>query len=261
MGRGVLLSVLAGALVLEMTRRLIPWVVRLTGLVLFIALVLLVRRSYDEWFMLATWTTLVKANRVGAPLLFVPTYALASTLLIPTLPLNIAAGILWGPLVGSALALAGSVLGALAAFGISRGAIGDWLTPHANGRALSWMESELARHGWKAVAFVRLNPVFPGPVNFLFGLTGIRFTTYAWATAVFLTPPTLAFALIGSALGDLAAPAAVDGIRTPLMIGGALVVLLTIAGISRKSGRPAASDPDSISLSSGSSSGVPTTER
>jgi uncharacterized membrane protein YdjX (TVP38/TMEM64 family) len=91
---------------------------RLALLVAFIAVALIVRRYRADWFELDVWPTLVNAYPLAAPLAFVPAYALASTFLIPTLPLNIAAGVLWGPIVGTFLALAGSVLGALTAFGV-----------------------------------------------------------------------------------------------------------------------------------------------
>ena len=68
-------------------------------------------------------------------------------------------------------------------------------------RPAQWegLETQVKRHGWKAVAFTRLIPVFPFNVlNYLFGLTPIPFAHYLWSTFVFMLPACIAFVAFGS---------------------------------------------------------------
>lgn len=172
----------------------------------------------------------IQEHQVGAPMLFIGFYILSITFLVPTFPLNLGAGILWGPFWGSILAMSGSLGGAIAAFLISRTALGQPLAERFNNRFLLWLQTELDNRGWKVVAFTRLNPIFPsGPLNFIFGLTSISFATYAWATAVFLYPPTLAFAIIGYSSGQfLLQGQAADWGKTIMMVSLAVTALFLI---------------------------------
>jgi uncharacterized membrane protein YdjX (TVP38/TMEM64 family) len=145
----------------------------------------------------------IQVHPVSAPLLFIAFYFLATLFLVPSLPLNLGAGILWGPFWGSILATLGFLSGAIPAFLIARTALGQPLAKRFNNRFLLWLQNELDTRGWRVVAFIRLNPIFPsGPLNFVFGLSSISFATYLWATLVFIYPPALAFAIIGYASGQ-----------------------------------------------------------
>jgi uncharacterized membrane protein YdjX (TVP38/TMEM64 family) len=158
---------------------------------------------------------------------FVFGYGLAVALMLPTLWLNVLAGAIWGPLVGGSLALAGSTGGAIAAFLLARAAIGQPLARPANRALLRRLQVWFAQGGWQVIALVRLNPIFPGPVNHLFGLTSIDRRTYVWATAVFLAPPTFLFAAVGHAMGEIGANGLASDIR-PIVI--AIGVPLAILG-------------------------------
>ena len=88
---------------------------------------------------------------------------------------------------------------------------------------LNWLEENLRDHGWKIIAFVRLNPAFPGPINFVFGLTSIRFIPYCWSTLAFLIPPAFLFAYVGSTVNQ-----AVIGRDTPEIITHIIVISLVL---------------------------------
>lgn len=182
------------------------------------------------------WLALVQSHPVTSPALFVPAYALAVTVLLPTLPLNLVAGALWGPVFGGTLALAGSVSGAMLAFLVARGTFGQPLARRVDARFIKWLQAEFLRHGWKVVAFVRLNPIFPGPVNFLFGFTSIPFRTYCWATMVFLIPPTVAFAIVGHSIGQLVLRGHVEDLRHTLLIAGASILALALSAMGLRVG-------------------------
>ena len=183
-------------------------------------------------FQPAFWISFVHANPALSCALFVPAYGLAVAFLLPTLPLNLLAGVLWGPVRGRALALSGSWLGAVTAFFLARAAFGQRLTARFDSRLVKSLQAQFERHGWKIVAFVRLNPIFPGPVNFLFGLTSIKPSTYIWSTALFLAPPTVIFAVIGHGLGVLAFEGYIKNLRIGSLIAGGVVLLAaSIAGL------------------------------
>jgi len=147
-------------------------------------------------------STLIEDHPVSAPIIFVAGYAFSVAFILPTLPVNLAAGILFGGWWGGVMATLGSSLGATAAFLLARSALGQPLAQRFDNRLLNWIEQQIEGYPWRVIAFVRLNPAFPsGPVNFLFGLTPISFKTYVWASLVFLFPPSLAVSLLGAELG------------------------------------------------------------
>ena len=61
-----------------------------------------------------------------APLLFIACHAGLVFFMIPSLPLNLGAGILWGPVLGGLIATAGSGLGSIAAFAVARATLGEF---------------------------------------------------------------------------------------------------------------------------------------
>lgn len=182
------------------------------------------------------WVAVVQQHPVRSPALFVPAYAVAGIFLLPTLPLNLVAGALWGPVFGSILALAGSVSAAMLAFLLARGTLGQPLARRFDAKFIGWIQEEFRRSGWKVVAFVRLNPIFPGPVNFLFGFTSIPLRTYCWSTTVFLIPPTVAFAAVGDSLGRLMLQGAVENIRNTLLVLGASLLVLVVSAVALRVG-------------------------
>jgi uncharacterized membrane protein YdjX (TVP38/TMEM64 family) len=134
-----------------------------------------------------------------APIVFILIYIVFMCFMLPTLPLNIGAGFLWGPVWGSMITIIGCGLGLIGAFGVARISLGGFLTLRFDNRIIVWLQNEIDKNGWKVVAFTRINPVFPtGAINFLFGMTSIRFSTYLWSSMAFLAPFIIIFAVIGS---------------------------------------------------------------
>jgi len=141
----------------------------------------------------------VGSHRRSAIPAFVAGYAVCVLSGLPTFPLNLAAGLLWGWLLGGAVSALGAGLGAVAAFFVARYLVGQPLVRDYDSRILAWLQNELASRGWRLVAFLRLSPMVPtGPLNYLMGLTAIRAGTYVWSTLVFLLPPSLVIAAVGS---------------------------------------------------------------
>lgn len=177
----------------------------------------------------------ITKHSLTAPLIFIAFYGLSILLMFPTLPLNLGAGFLWGPIWGSLIAMVGSCLGAIGAFTIARTAIGQPLSYRFDNRMVAWLQNELEDKGWKIVAFTRINPVFPsGPLNFIFGLTSIRFSTYTWSSLVFLFPLTLAFAIIGYEVSDFVLEGEMGDLVRTILIVSAVVTLIVLLRVATK---------------------------
>lgn len=137
-----------------------------------------------------------------APLAFLGLLVAMTLLLLPTLPLNLGAGFLWGPYWGGLYTVAGASIGAALAFLISRYLAVDLVNRHFKHRTLVWLLEEVRRQNWKVVAFTRINPIFPtAPLNYFFGLTSIPFWPYLLATVVFIAPMAFLFAYLGDSVG------------------------------------------------------------
>lgn len=162
-----------------------------------------------------------------APTLFILIYTFLSVFIVPTLPLNIGAGILWGTVWGSLFSILGATLGAVCAFLISRYLFGNWFRRKFKHKAWVWLLEEIAKSGWRIVAFTRINPVFAfGPLNYFFGISPISLPTYIWATALFITPPSILFAFAGYSMRDIALRGASHDFVQTLLIGSAVLTLL-----------------------------------
>jgi uncharacterized membrane protein YdjX (TVP38/TMEM64 family)/rhodanese-related sulfurtransferase len=163
------------------------------------------------------------------PLLYMGLYAIATVLSLPGAVLTLAAGALFGPVLGAFYALTGATIGASAAFAIARYVASDWVARRAGGRTRQLIDG-VEKEGWRFVAFVRLVPLFPfNLVNYALGLTRIRILDYALASYVFMLPGAFAYAYLGYA--GRAALAGNDGaIRSGLL---ALSLLAAVAFLSR----------------------------
>lgn len=147
----------------------------------------------------------IEAHPVLSPIVFILLYSVCIFFVVPSLPFNLAAGFLWGPLLGSVIALGGSVFGSMCAFLFARTALGQPLAEQYDNALISWMQQKLEEMGWGVIGFMCVNPAIPlGPQNFVFGLTSMKFSTFTWATTLFLYPPVLAICYLGNATGQLA---------------------------------------------------------
>jgi uncharacterized membrane protein YdjX (TVP38/TMEM64 family)/Fe-S oxidoreductase len=168
----------------------------------------------------------IKEHKVTAPLLFILIYAIGPSLFIPSLPLTLGAGFLWGPFWGVLFSITGATVGASVAFLISRYIIGDIIKEKFSYSRWQWLKEKVERHGWKAVAFSRLVPIFPFPVlNYIFGITPIPFIHYLWSTFVFMLPACIAYVAFGSSMGELILKGNIKGLITGILIATIALIL------------------------------------
>ncbi|MGC2517875.1 MAG: VTT domain-containing protein [Burkholderiales bacterium] len=136
---------------------------------------------------------------VWAPLAFIALYAAATVFFVPGSVLTLAAGALFGPVLGTFYSLTGATLGATLAFLVARHLAADWAARRAGGRLKQLIEGVEAE-GWRFVAFVRLVPLFPfNLVNYALGLTRIPLLAYTAASFVCMLPGAFAYAYLGYA--------------------------------------------------------------
>jgi len=136
------------------------------------------------------------------PVVFVILYAVGPAFLVPGLPFDLAAGIVFGPVWGTVYALVGATLGATVAFMVARTVGHDWTEARLSG-PLKRIKQGVDKGGWEFVAFVRLVPVIPfNLLNYALGLTRIRLVPYALASLVFMAPGTAVYVYAGWAGGE-----------------------------------------------------------
>ena len=173
------------------------------------------------------WMQVYPARSIA---IFLAVYVLTMIATLPTLPYNLAAGVLWGPLMGGVLSAAAAFVGAVASFLAVRMLFGQPLARRFDSKSITWLQEEFNREGWRSIAFLRVNPVFPtGLLNYLLGLTSIGLRPYAWATIVFLLPPSLVVAWIGHKVGTVALEGeAADMWNAVLGISAAVTLLVVM---------------------------------
>ena len=175
---------------------------------------------------------------VWGPVALGGAYIVACVVMFPGLLLSIGAGFLFGMVVGTICVSLGSTLGACAAFligrTVGRSAVEQMIAGLTRFAAI---DRAVGRAGFQVVLLARLSPVLPFNVlNYVFGLTRVRFRDYALASWVGMLPGTLMYVAIGSTLANLSeveSDSAGGGwVRTGLLVLGlvatvALVVVTT----------------------------------
>jgi uncharacterized membrane protein YdjX (TVP38/TMEM64 family) len=160
-----------------------------------------------------------------APAIYILIYSLAPVLFLPGLPITIVGGIAFGPLWGVVYTITGATIGASLAFLVARYGARDWISAKLTGQKWEKLDSEVAQHGWKVVAFTRLIPAFPfNLLNYAFGLTRISFIPYAVTSFICMLPGCIAFIVFSSSLLGL-----ITGKVSPTaLIGIVLIVLVSL---------------------------------
>ncbi|MFD9129730.1 TVP38/TMEM64 family protein [Kitasatospora sp. NPDC059571] len=151
-------------------------------------------------------------------------YALGTVAFVPKPALNAAAGVLLGVALGLPLAVAGTVLGAAAAFLLGRGLARDALRPLLRGRAAEAVDRRLTEQGFRSVLLLRLIPGVPfQAANYACALSGVRAAPFLGATALGVLPGTAAYVVAGASAGSPTSPA--------FLISASAVALLTVGSL------------------------------
>jgi uncharacterized membrane protein YdjX (TVP38/TMEM64 family) len=143
---------------------------------------------------------------LAGPALFVLAGGALCLALFPGHVTAAVAGLLFGAVAGTALALAATVLGAALCLVAARHSGADSVHSLLGPRGRRWQEW-LTEHGFSAVLVGRLAPGTPaGMINYLAGLAGIGPRALCLAVALGSIPKTIAYVTLGGALSDPVSP-------------------------------------------------------
>lgn len=175
------------------------WMVLLSAVVILVAVAVLV--PLPTAVQLRDWATSVGP---WFPLAFLGAHIVVTIFPFPRTAFTLAAGLLFGPALGIAIAVVASTVSAVAALLLVRAA--GWqlnrLVPHPR---VDSLDARLRRRGWPAVVSMRLIPAVPFSVlNYAAGASAVRLAPYTLATLAGLVPGTAAVVVLGDALtGDV----------------------------------------------------------
>lgn len=185
--------------------RFVPLAAIVAGLVLFHALGLGRYLSLDalraHHAELVAWTG---RSPVLAGAAYVAVYTAVVAFSLPGgALLTVIGGFLFGLYLGSAYAVVGATLGAIAVFLAARGAFRDFFRARI-GPFVKRMEAGFRENAFHYLLVLRLVPLFPfWLVNLVPAFLGVPLSTYALATLIGIVPGTIVFVSIGNGLGTV----------------------------------------------------------
>ncbi|MEC4985677.1 MAG: TVP38/TMEM64 family protein [Oscillatoria sp. PMC 1068.18] len=144
---------------------------------------------------LQTW---LEAQGMWTPIVYIALYAIATLFILPSTPLNLAGGAIFGTWVGTFWTSLAAIIAALIGFAFTRTIGKELITQKLAGK---WeaIDTDIRQGGLFYIFAIRLLPIIPyGLVNFAAGLTSIRFQDYFWGTIFGTIPGILPFVAIGS---------------------------------------------------------------
>lgn len=137
-------------------------------------------------------------------LAFLGAQILVTVLPFPRTVFTLAAGLLFGPVLGVALAVVASTASAVIALVLVR--LAGWqLSRLVRHRVVERLDARLRNRGWQAIMSLRLIPAVPFSVlNYAAGASAVAVLPYTLATLVGVFPGTAAVVILGDALsGDV----------------------------------------------------------
>src|SRR2546421_9344867 len=179
-------------------------IVQLSGLIVFVIALFSLSRKFPVADLLATIQQHVMHWGVWSAICYPLLYACCNVLLLPGGVLSVGAGFFFGLWWGFLIALLGNVAGAAISFFISRWLGRNWLKRKLfRNRTLVALEPAIHKEGWKIILLSQLHPLFPTSLlNYLYGLTQIRFRTCMLWVAIGQAPGLFLYSYLGT-LGQL----------------------------------------------------------
>jgi len=179
-----------------------------------------------------------------APILFIFAYALGCVVAIPASIFVIAAGFIWGWLLGGSYAMVGGMLGAVISYFAGR-FIGAGLLERF-GRVGRIVAKQVDHAGFRSLLVLRNIPGIPfAALNYGAGVAGVRFRDYFFATLLGIAPSKFVFTYCADALfnGSMSEGDAFKRLAVVCALVVAMVLLPTI--IKRFAGTRATETPES----------------
>jgi uncharacterized membrane protein YdjX (TVP38/TMEM64 family) len=159
---------------------------------------------------------------VWAPIIYIFIYSIATILILPSTPLNLSGGAIFGSIWGTIWTSIAAVLAAVLSFWFSR-TIGRKLVEQKLAGKWQSLDREMEQGGFFYMFAIRLLPLIPyGMVNFAAGLTSIKFRDYLFGTLLGTVPGILPFVMMGAGLTALKQ----KGDVLPILVALALIGML-----------------------------------
>jgi uncharacterized membrane protein YdjX (TVP38/TMEM64 family) len=159
---------------------------------------------------------------VWAPIIYIFIYSIATILILPSTPLNLSGGAIFGSVWGTIWTSIAAVLAAVLSFWFSR-TIGRKLVEQKLAGKWQSLDREMEQGGFFYMFAIRLLPLIPyGMVNFAAGLTSIKFRDYFLGTLLGTVPGILPFVMMGAGLTALKQ----KGDVLPILVALALIGML-----------------------------------
>lgn len=181
---------------------LIRWI---SAAAILIALVLLIRTLPTERVLgpVQEW---VDSLGVWGPLALGAIYVVAALLLIPAWILTVAAGAIYGLILGTVIVSLASTTAVAVAFLVARYLAREKVRRRVEeSPKLAAVDEAIGQQGWKIVALLRLSPAVPFNLqNYLYGVTAIRFWPCVLTSWIAMLPGTFLYVYLGS-IGKTAA--------------------------------------------------------
>ena len=144
-------------------------------------------------------------QRIGAmefwgAVLYPVLFAACNVLLLPGGVLAVGSGLFFGLWWGFFLNVVGNVGGAAVSFFLSRKLGRGWVAKKfLRHRKWAALDEAIARDGWKIIFLSQVHPLFPSSLlNYLYGVTRIRFRTCMLWIALGQTPGLFLYAYLGT---------------------------------------------------------------
>ncbi len=187
---------------------------------------------------------LIRAEPIAFTAAFLVMFGLVASVMPGAAVLKVAAGALFGLWAGMAVALGGTLLGAMIGFIASRYLMRHWIEQRF-ARQAAIINRGLTSNGIVYLLALRFNPLIPFfLINFAMGLTRMRAATFTIVSLVGLLPASLVYANAGTELARIEQPS--DILSTRLIVSLVLLSLMPIAGrwlSKRLGGSRAVADP------------------
>lgn len=171
------------------------------------------------------------------PAIFVGTFMLACIFALPASVFVLAAGFIWGWVLGSTYAIVGGMLGALASFYIGR-FVGEGMLEKF-GRVGRAVAKQIDHAGFRSLLVLRFIPGIPFAVlNYGAGVAGVRLRDFLGSTLIGVIPSMIVFAYSADALfnGSLSEGDAVK--RLAIVCALMLAIILIPVAVKRLTRRP-----------------------
>ena len=187
---------------------------------------------------------LIRAEPIAFTAAFLVMFGLVASVMPGAAVLKVAAGALFGLWAGMAVALGGTLLGAMIGFIASRYLMRHWIEQRF-ARQAAIINRGLTSNGIVYLLALRFNPLIPFfLINFAMGLTRMRAATFTIVSLVGLLPASFVYANAGTELARIEQPS--DILSTRLIVSLVLLSLMPIAGrwlSKRLGGSRAVADP------------------